>query len=181
MPTLPPLPPSWDGFHPLVVHFPLGLLLVAPLFVLIGAVTGARSFMVAALIMLTLGSIAAFVATNTGEAAYDAYEPDEASELIDPDYEYSDVMDKHGESAETARNVFSAITAVYAVWVMLAYLKPSTMKLLPRMLGGLVFVVAIAWAALLLAEAAHYGGELVHEYGVRATISSPEGDEEDVE
>ncbi len=33
---LPPLP-TWDGIHPLVVHFPIALLLVAPLLVLLAA------------------------------------------------------------------------------------------------------------------------------------------------
>ena len=33
---MPPIP-SWDGLHPLIIHFPIALLLVAPLLVLIGA------------------------------------------------------------------------------------------------------------------------------------------------
>ena len=32
----PPIP-SWDGLHPLIIHFPIVLLLVAPVLVLIGA------------------------------------------------------------------------------------------------------------------------------------------------
>ena len=31
----PPIP-SWDGLHPLIVHFPIALLLVAPLLVVLG-------------------------------------------------------------------------------------------------------------------------------------------------
>jgi uncharacterized membrane protein len=33
--TLPPLP-TWQAIHPLIVHFPIALLLVAPLFIVIG-------------------------------------------------------------------------------------------------------------------------------------------------
>ena len=33
---MPPIP-SWDGLHPLIIHFPIALLLVAPLLVLVGA------------------------------------------------------------------------------------------------------------------------------------------------
>ncbi len=33
--SFPPFP-SWDGLHPLIVHFPIALLLVAPLFVVLG-------------------------------------------------------------------------------------------------------------------------------------------------
>ena len=35
----PPIP-SWDGLHPLIIDFPIALLLVAPLLVLIGALQG---------------------------------------------------------------------------------------------------------------------------------------------
>ena len=34
---LPPIP-SWDGLHPLVVHFPIALLLAAPVLLLAGMV-----------------------------------------------------------------------------------------------------------------------------------------------
>ena len=47
----------------------------------------------------------------------------------------------------------------------------------------LALVLAIlAWGNLLLANAAHLGGELVHRYGVRATIAEPESEanEEDL-
>lgn len=177
--TLPAPPPSWDGFHPLVVHFPIGLLMVAPLFVVLGALTGARNFMLAALLLLVLGTAAAFVATNTGEAAYDVYEPDEASELLDPDYEYDEVATEHGELAELARNLYAGITAAYAVWVLLAFVKPSTLKLQARFGGGVVFLILFAVASLPLANAGHLGGELVHRYGMRAAIATAEEEAEE--
>jgi uncharacterized membrane protein len=63
--------PGWDGLHPLVVHFPIALFLVAPVFVLLAMLRPARTatFAVPALILLALGTIAAFVAVETGEAA----------------------------------------------------------------------------------------------------------------
>ena len=58
MPTLPPIP-SWQAIHPLIVHFPIVLLLIAPLFIVMGVVPRpARSFpfLLVALILMTLGT-----------------------------------------------------------------------------------------------------------------------------
>src|SRR5450759_3598419 len=68
--SLPPLP-TWDGLHPLVTHFPIALLLVAPLFVVLGLFRrpSARAFLLAALLLMVLGTTAIFVAVPTGEAA----------------------------------------------------------------------------------------------------------------
>ena len=67
---LPPWP-GWDGLHPLVIHFPIALLLTAPVFVLLAMIQPKRgaSFGLSALVMLVLGTAAAFVAVETGEAA----------------------------------------------------------------------------------------------------------------
>jgi len=32
----PPIP-NWDALHPLIIHFPIALLLIAPIFVVVGA------------------------------------------------------------------------------------------------------------------------------------------------
>ncbi len=37
-PMFPPLPTDWSGFHPLVIHFPIALLLVAPVLVVVAMV-----------------------------------------------------------------------------------------------------------------------------------------------
>ncbi|MEN1679035.1 MAG: DUF2231 domain-containing protein [Planctomycetota bacterium] len=178
IPTLPALPPSWDGFHPLVVHFPIALLAVAPIFVLLGSITGYRSMMFSALVLLVLGVAGAFVATNTGEEAYNVIPNDEVMDLLDPDYEYDDVAIAHGEQSELARNIFAGITACYLVVVILAYARPSSRNLVPRTAIGVVFVLALGYANLVLANAAHLGGELVHVYGVRAVMADPDAEAE---
>ena len=33
-----PAIPSWDALHPLIIHFPIALLLIAPIFIIVGAV-----------------------------------------------------------------------------------------------------------------------------------------------
>lgn len=170
IPTLPELPPAWDGFHPLLVHFPIALLAIAPLFVLLGSITGYRSMMFSALVLMVLGVAGAFAATSSGEAAYDVIDPDEAVDMLDPEWLYDGVVEEHWEKSEFARNVFAVIAAAYLVVVVLAYAKPSTVNFAPRTVTGLVFLAALVYANVLLAEAAHLGGELVHNYGIRAVL-----------
>ena len=63
----PPIP-SWDGLHPLIIHFPIALLLVAPILVLLGLISPnrGRAFLGAALILMVLGTIASWIAVSTG-------------------------------------------------------------------------------------------------------------------
>ncbi|MEM6799650.1 MAG: DUF2231 domain-containing protein [Planctomycetota bacterium] len=168
---MPPLPPSWDAYHPLVVHFPIALFVVAPIFILLGAITGMRALMLSALILLVLGTAGAFVATNTGEEAYDVMEPDEA---LDEEGESWDVVELHYEQTEFARNIFVGVTAVYAVVVALAYALPSSTKLVPRLVIGLVMLGLAGYGNMVMANGAHLGGELVHRYGVRAAVAIEE-------
>ena len=68
---MPPIP-SWEGLHPLVIHFPIVLLLVAPLLVLVGALLKpekGRQVLYVALALLIAGTLSTFLATATGEAA----------------------------------------------------------------------------------------------------------------
>ena len=68
---MPPIP-SWDGLHPLIIHFPIALLLVAPLLVLVGALLKpdkGRPVLYVALALMIVGTLSIFVAAATGEAA----------------------------------------------------------------------------------------------------------------
>ena len=108
---LPPWP-GWDGLHPLVIHFPVALLLVAPAFLILAAVSRrhATGFRLSALILLALGTAAAFVAVETGEAA---------AELADRTEAITAVIARHSELAERARDMFAAITVCYALLLVL--------------------------------------------------------------
>lgn len=165
---MPPLPPTWDGFHPLFVHFPVALFVVAPLLVLLAAVTGKKAIMFCALLLLGVGVVTSFLATNTGEAAYDIMEPDED---LDPEGAAYDLAEEHMESSEFARNVFAGVTGVYAVLFVVGLVKPKTLHLKPRLITHAVVLLVLAWGNMLLANAAHMGGELVHRYGVRAALA----------
>ncbi len=159
---LPPWP-GWDGLHPLVIHFPIALLMVAPLFVLLALVwpRHAEGFSRAALVLLVLGSVSTYVAISTGQAA---------GELADHTDAINAVISRHEELAETTSTVFSVLTVLYAVFVLLPFLASRLRRPAYARAGNLAFFVAIAAATLLVVNTAHLGGRLVHQLGVHALM-----------
>jgi uncharacterized membrane protein len=165
-PLLPPPLPPWEGVHPLVVHFPLALLLVAPLFVLLSLLPKiGRGFAWAGLLLLVLGTTGAYVAVESGEAA---------AELAVRTPEINEVIKRHQDLAETTRLLFTIVTAAYA----LVLLGPALLKktgLLKKDLppavtvaAKLTVVAALFLCGMVLANTGHLGGRLVHELGVQA-------------
>ncbi len=166
--NFPPIP-SWDGLHPLIVHFPIALLLIAPLFVLIGALLSplkGRTWFLTALVLMAVGTLSIFVAVSTGEAA---------GELADRNQAVSAVLDRHGELAETTRVVFAVLTMIFATIV----LTPMALRRLPGRVTSsvlaLVFLLFYGAGGLLLVNTAHNGGRLVHEMGVHAMVAQSGG------
>lgn len=160
---LPPIP-SWDGLHPIIVHFPIALLLVAPLLVALGLIffKNGRAFMFSAFVLMMLGTIAAAVAVSTGEAA---------GELAERVANAEAVLENHEELAETTRNVFAALTFVFGalVFVPVIFKRELTAKIaLPL---HVAFLILYGAGTVVLLNAAHEGGRLVHEIGVRAAMS----------
>jgi uncharacterized membrane protein len=169
MPNLTPPPlPAWDGLHPLIVHFPIALLLIVPLFVLLGLVPRVGpGFRLAALVLMILGTVAAFVAVETGEAA---------GQLVIRNEQIDPVLQAHAELAETVRNVYTGLSALYLLGLLVPAVLRKTGRLkqaLPwpvPVLATVVFVALWGAANLLLANVGHLGGRLVHEFGVQAIM-----------
>ena len=158
--TLPPVP-RWDGLHPLVVHFPIALLLIVPLFlVLAGALrTRGRAMGVAALVLMAIGTAFALIAVETGEAAADLTTPSDAANAI---------LERHEHLAEVVAQAFIGLTFAYAVLLGLQWLVPRLRAPGLHFPLHTVYLLAFLAGTLVLANAAHQGGTLVHEYGLGA-------------
>ena len=161
----PPLP-SWDALHPLVIHFPIALLLVVPFLIVVGALRPpgrGQVILYVALALLIAGTLGTFLALATGEAA---------GKIAERTPQIDAVLERHEELAEATRISFSVLTVVF-----------TAILLVPRILGKvsgrlistalpLVFLLFYAAGMLLLTNTAHNGGRLVHEFGVKAAVTS---------
>lgn len=161
-----PVVPTWSGLHPLIVHFPIALLFVTPLFVVLGIVTGplkGRPFLVSALILTALGTGSIFVAVETGEAA---------SELVSSTPAVGTVLRQHQDLAETTEVLFTLLTVVLAA--LLYVPKLFRREVGPQVNVALlaVYLLFYATGVLFLVNTAHRGASLVHEFGVKAPVAS---------
>lgn len=161
----PPLPMDWSGLHPLVIHFPIALLFVAPLLIVIGLAlkSGRRAYLFSALVLMVIGTVTTFVAVSTGEAA---------GELADGVGSVGAMLERHEELAETTRAVFTVLTLLFAgILVVPALMKRQLQGALFYVAHG-VFLVAYVAGMAQLANTAHEGGMLVHQAGVRAMVAT---------
>jgi uncharacterized membrane protein len=155
--------PGWDGLHPFVVHFPIALLMFAPVFVLLAMLARRQpnGFGMSALLLLVAGTAGIVLAIETGEAA---------GELADHTPAINAVMSKHVALAERARSVFVVLTLAYA----LLLLAPRWVKALTRpgvaLASHAVFLALLLAGCLLIINTSHAGGRLVHELGVHAML-----------
>ncbi len=161
--NIPPIP-SLEGLHPLVVHFPIALLFVAPVFVVIGLLRNSAqrsAFLMSAWILMIAGTGAAFVAAFSGEAA---------ARLVRHSAEVTAVLERHEDLAETTRVIFAALTVIFAVLLF----GPRLLKRPPgsavATLLPSIFLLLYCAGMVILADTAHNGGRLVHEFGVHAVM-----------
>ena len=141
-----------DPLHPAIVHFPIVLLLLgAPLAV---AAVFVRSWNLPALaaVVLTLGAAGAVAATWTGGQAAEL-----AGELAGGGER---VLDEHEEWGKRARN--AGIVASLLAVTSAALLRKTAAA---RAVGAAAALAAVA-AAFSVAQAGHYGGQIVYTHGV---------------
>lgn len=156
---LPPL----SGMHVLVVHFPIALLFVAPMFWVLAFIWKPKfeSLVSFGGILLVLGSAAALLATLSGEAAEDA---------VKMTSQIHEAIEEHAELGEITRSIFLGLAGLFVLSLVLkrmvqgfqVWFKPVVGLLLVGHLVGLGF----------LAKAAHEGGKLVHQLGVHAPMNA---------
>lgn len=159
---MPPLPP-WAGLHPLVIHFPIALLLVAPLPIVVGLLVlkWRTACGLMALGLMAVGTVSAYLSVATGEAA---------GELAERSPGINAVLEEHEEGAELLQWVFSGLTVLFAGVTLgpIALRRPLRPPIGAAMQA--VFLVLYLGGAALLARTAHEGGRLVHEFGVQSLM-----------
>jgi uncharacterized membrane protein len=157
--------PTWDGLHPLIIHFPIALLIVAPVLVLLGTFIKGRGrvFLISALVLMILGSLAAWFAVSTGEAASEYAERAGVAQAV---------LEEHEELAETTRAIFTVLTGVFAVMVVAPLLFKKELARIIVVPLNLAFLLFYSAGILLLVNTAHQGGRLVHEFGILAMTTS---------
>lgn len=166
--TFPPLP-AWNALHVLVVHFPLGLLLVAVPVLLILALMfpkSGRQFVWATAVILVLGTASSFLAVQTGAAAGDLAESQGAKD----DKVIYQALEYHEKLADETRLAYTILTLAFLLYLF----TPVVMRrpLHPGVNFALLtfFLAASGAAGLLLANTGHAGGLLVHEHGITAPL-----------
>ena len=166
---LPPQPP-WEGLHPLVIHFPIALLFITPVFVLLAAFLGrnGRWFGLTTLILLVMGTVSGAVAVSSGNAAFHVLE-----NVDDGGWE---VAEEHQQAAQEVQIMFIGLTLLYALLfaIPLVISKWNVWKY--WLLTNLVFLALLMVVNLQLAHAAHLGGRLVHQYGARAIMGDADAE-----
>jgi len=164
---IPPIPP-WEGAHPIVVHFPLALLMVAPILVVLSLLVPKlrRGIALSALAVMALGAAGASLAVATGEATAEVVTgtPEGKSSM--------GLISRHEESAETAQVLFLLLTAGYGALVIVPVVRKKEFPVKADLAVHGVYLLLYAAACLLLANVGHMGGRIVHEKGVRAPVGA---------
>ena len=158
-----PAIPVWEGFHPLVVHFPIALLISAPLLIVLGLIWKSRqqSFFIASFVLMLLGTLATFIAVATGQAA---------GEIALRNEEINKVIELHSNLATTTRNMFSAISILFLFILLLPKILKREIKPAINLLIIALFMVIYFIGIISIANTAHQGGILVHQLGVKSII-----------
>jgi uncharacterized membrane protein len=159
-----PMIPGWDGIHPLLIHFPLTLFFLAPVFVLFAAFTKAttrRTFLVSALTVMLFGMASTYAAFDAGQTA--------ATSLTRTG-EVRAVVERHQELASLARSSLTVATLLFGLALLICRCFHLEMHELTGVLplGSVVFyALGLFW----LIHTAYHGERLVHEFGVGSIVN----------
>jgi hypothetical protein len=163
-----------------VVHFPLALLLVAPVLVVLSLLVPGlrRGIALSALAVMALGAAGASLAVASGEATSEVVEgtPEGRSALglISRHEEAAETAQVlflvAGDEAETAQVLFLLLTAAYGAMVIVPVVRKKEFPRKADLALHGVFLLLYGGSCLLLANVGHMGGRIVHEKGVRAPV-----------
>ena len=153
------MPPSFAAFHPQVVHFVVGILIIGVVFRVVALSSRLNWTGPSATTLLVIGGVAAWVAAKSGAAAHGPVERIPGAR---------EAVEEHEEWGERTRNVFVGVAALELVALALSAGAARTVRAVSA-LAGLAGVYV-------LYEAAEHGGELVYAYagGVGIRSGKPE-------
>ena len=143
----PPIP-SWDAIHPMVIHFPIVLLLFTPVLILVGSLCRPErgsTILYVALGVMILGTTGTYFAVASGEAA---------AQLAERNPQVEAVLEHHEQLAEATRIGFSVLTVMFAaILVIPQVLKMASTRLASTALP-LAFLLLYGGGVLLLTNTA---------------------------
>jgi len=159
------LSPVWNGLHPLIVHFPIILLLAAPFLVIVSIGLPAakrRPFLGSALTLMVPGTAMTFVAVTTGEAAMKVVGSAPAIKVA---------LEEHQSLAETTRELFIMLTLGFAALLFAPRLLGRELESRINTALLAIYLVFYATGALFLVHTALQGGQLVRELEATTTTT----------
>jgi len=143
--------------HPMVIHFPIALLIIGFASDLSGLVLRSEWLKRAGLMLLILGAVAAAAAVKTGSMQ---------EETILKPATMEATIETHEESGETTMWFFLVLAAARAAAA--GFKKLSTAP-------HVVLILAWAVGLALLTRTAYYGGELVYRHGAGVGVGASAG------
>jgi uncharacterized membrane protein len=156
---MPQISPGWNGLHLFTVHFPIILLLVAPLLVILGigySTPKRRVFLGFALTLMVLGTTMTYVAVATGESA---------TKVVAFAPELSALLDEHRRLAETTMEWFSVLTLILAALFFVHRVLEREVDLWITKALFSVFLILYGTGAVLLVDTALKGSQLMRVLG----------------
>lgn len=157
--------PAWSALHPFIIHFPIVLLLLSPIFIVISAMLPpprGKPYMTIAILFLLLGTASLFIASSTGKAAARVAERGGAIDAV---------LETHQNFALQTVIVFSELSVMLLVIVLLPRVLRRRENRLFSTVLPLTFLAFYFGGVVFLMNTSHTGGRLVHKLGVHAIIS----------
>jgi uncharacterized membrane protein len=154
--------PAWNALHPFFIHFPIALLFTVPIIIIIGLiwVEKSRNLYISAFIIMLLGTIACYIAAVSGDAAAQVIEKSKPTIEL--------VLNEHEDFSETARTVFTGLTLVYFIFLFVPSMMKKDLKRNISVTFNVFYLALYIISCIILLNAAHTGGILVHQLGVHA-------------
>jgi uncharacterized membrane protein len=155
--------PDLSYIHPMIVHFPIALLIVGFLFEVIGVVLNKEFYSKAAFILLLLGTAGAVAAYVTGNLA---------GEGVTEMGSLKQALERHEDSAAATLWIIAGVAAVRIVMVVTK-----------RFTGSLRWVAVALYCVgvFFIARTGHLGGNLVYKHAAGVQLQIGSGQSSDVE